>query len=193
MNTNQIKPIKKDICDLKTGNQVKIINCSGEIFAGFVISDAINAKGRWTVQVDVIAYHKGGFLRTRWQRKIKKFANSPSYTVWVLPETVQGKQQRQHPPVSDKVKKRRQRVAFINSGVYSQKRSKRGKYYEVLGITQAATPDEVKRAYRRMAMKYHPDKNPDNKKAEAMFKDVAEAYNVLSDMDKRKVYDNSLV
>jgi len=62
-------------------------------------------------------------------------------------------------------------------------------YYEVLGVGKTASADEIKRAYRRMAMKYHPDKNPDNKEAEAKFKECAEAYDVLSDAEKRKRYD----
>lgn len=63
-------------------------------------------------------------------------------------------------------------------------------YYEVLGVGKNASADEIKRAYRRMAIKYHPDKNPDNKKeAEAKFKECAEAYEVLSDPEKRQRYD----
>jgi molecular chaperone DnaJ len=62
-------------------------------------------------------------------------------------------------------------------------------YYEVLGVGKDASADEIKRAYRRMAMKYHPDKNPDNKEAEAKFKECAEAYEVLSDPGKRQRYD----
>jgi molecular chaperone DnaJ len=62
-------------------------------------------------------------------------------------------------------------------------------YYEVLGVGKSASADEIKRAYRRMAMKYHPDKNPDNKEAEAKFKECAEAYEVLSDPEKRQRYD----
>lgn len=62
-------------------------------------------------------------------------------------------------------------------------------YYEVLGISRNATPDEIKRAYRRMALKYHPDKNPGDKEAEAKFKECAEAYEVLSDPEKRRQYD----
>ncbi len=62
-------------------------------------------------------------------------------------------------------------------------------YYEVLGVSKNASAEEIKRAYRRMAMKYHPDKNPGNKEAEDKFKECAEAYEVLSDADKRSRYD----
>jgi len=62
-------------------------------------------------------------------------------------------------------------------------------YYEVLGVSKTASDDDIKRAYRRKAMKYHPDKNPDDKGAEEKFKECAEAYEVLSDTEKRKRYD----
>jgi molecular chaperone DnaJ len=62
-------------------------------------------------------------------------------------------------------------------------------YYEVLGVDKKASADDIKRAYRRMAMKYHPDKNPDNKEAEDKFKECAEAYEVLSNPEKRQKYD----
>ncbi|GAB4452758.1 MAG: molecular chaperone DnaJ [Armatimonadaceae bacterium] len=62
-------------------------------------------------------------------------------------------------------------------------------YYEVLGLTREASPDEVKKAYRRLARQYHPDVNPGDAEAENRFKEVAEAYEVLSDEQKRRMYD----
>ena len=62
-------------------------------------------------------------------------------------------------------------------------------YYEILGVNRNATADEIKKAYRQMAIKYHPDKNPGNKEAEDKFKEAAEAYEVLSDQQKRSNYD----
>lgn len=62
-------------------------------------------------------------------------------------------------------------------------------YYEVLGVSKTANESELKKAYRKLALQYHPDKNPDNKEAEEKFKEAAEAYEVLSDADKRARYD----
>ncbi len=62
-------------------------------------------------------------------------------------------------------------------------------YYEVLGVAKTATADEIKSAYRKLAMKYHPDRNPGDKAAEEKFKEAAEAYDVLHDPDKRQRYD----
>ncbi len=62
-------------------------------------------------------------------------------------------------------------------------------YYKILGVEKTASADEIKKAYRKLAVKYHPDKNPGDKAAEAKFKEVSEAYAVLSDEKKRKEYD----
>ena len=62
-------------------------------------------------------------------------------------------------------------------------------YYEILGLSKSATAAEIKKAYRKMAIKYHPDKNPDNKEAEEKFKKAAEAYEILSNADKKARYD----
>ena len=62
-------------------------------------------------------------------------------------------------------------------------------YYEALGLSKGASDDEIKKAYRRLAKKYHPDMNPGDKDAEAKFKEINEAYSVLSDADKKQKYD----
>ena len=62
-------------------------------------------------------------------------------------------------------------------------------YYEVLGVSRNASEDELKKAYRKVAMKHHPDRNPGDKKAEEKFKEASEAFEVLGDREKRARYD----
>lgn len=62
-------------------------------------------------------------------------------------------------------------------------------YYQLLGVAKTASADEIKKSYRKLAVKYHPDKNPGDKKAEEKFKEISEAYDVLGDAEKRKKYD----
>ena len=62
-------------------------------------------------------------------------------------------------------------------------------YYEALAVSRSATPDEIKKAYRQLALKFHPDKNPGDPSAEARFKEIAEAYEVLSDPERKALYD----
>ena len=62
-------------------------------------------------------------------------------------------------------------------------------YYDILGVSKTATLDEIKKAYRKLAMKHHPDRNPGNAEAEELFNQAAQAYEVLSDEKKRADYD----
>ena len=62
-------------------------------------------------------------------------------------------------------------------------------YYDVLGLSKAASDSEIKSSYRKLAMKYHPDKNPDDKKAEDNFREITESYEILKDSQKRAAYD----
>ena len=67
--------------------------------------------------------------------------------------------------------------------------SKKRDYYEVLGVDRSATPEQLKKAYRKLAVQYHPDKNPGDKEAEEKFKELGEAYEALNDPQKRAAYD----
>ena len=62
-------------------------------------------------------------------------------------------------------------------------------YYQILGVTKSTSPEEIKKSYRKLALKYHPDRNKDDKGAEAKFKEASEAYHVLSDNERKNNYD----
>jgi len=74
--------------------------------------------------------------------------------------------------------------------ISAEKRMTKRDYYEILGVSRSASDDEIKKAYRKLAIKYHPDKNPGDKSAEESFKEATEAYEVLKDQQKRQIYDN---
>lgn len=79
-------------------------------------------------------------------------------------------------------------VPFVCDTSHSQEMAKRD-YYEVLGVNRDASDADIKKAYRRLAMKHHPDRNPDNAKSEELFKEAKEAYEIISDPEKRAAYD----
>src|ERR1700692_4620947 len=64
-------------------------------------------------------------------------------------------------------------------------------YYKTLGVDKKATAEEIKKAYRKLARQYHPDRNPDDKQSESRFKDISQAYDVVGDPEKRKQYDSA--
>ena len=64
-------------------------------------------------------------------------------------------------------------------------------YYKILGVERGASDEDIKKAYRKLARKYHPDANPDDKNAEARFKEISQAHDVLGDPEKRKQYDSA--
>jgi molecular chaperone DnaJ len=68
---------------------------------------------------------------------------------------------------------------------------KKRDYYEVLGVNRDASEEEIRKSYRKLAMKFHPDRNPDSKDCEEKFKEAKEAYEVLSEADKRRAYDST--
>lgn len=82
------------------------------------------------------------------------------------------------------------RRVILRGGLYSMENNK--DYYSKLGVEKTASQEDIKKAYRKLSMKYHPDHNPDNAESEAMFKEINEAYSILSDENKRRDYDNPM-
>ena len=91
--------------------------------------------------------------------------------------------------ISQGVKQRLKILTLLNSQLKNPKNMAFIDYYKILGVSKTATEKEIKASYRKLARKYHPDLNPDNKKAELKFKEINEANQVLSDPENRKKYD----
>lgn len=163
--------------ELKTGDVIRIVHFihgrESETFAGIVQNVAVG--GRTVLTIDVAAYYKGGYRRNRWKRKQKRFGDCKQYTCFVAEQAAIDDVD----VVKDRVRK--QRVAFAQANILRRRRAIFHTPHVVLGLTPSASIDNIKRAYRKLALKYHPDKNPGNKEAEAKFIECAKAYKLLTD------------
>lgn len=84
----------------------------------------------------------------------------------------------------------REYISLLRKAELELKKSQRKDYYKILGLTKTATETEIKKAYRKLALQFHPDKNPGDEKAEARFKEIGDAYAILSDSEKKARYDS---
>ncbi|KAG1437072.1 hypothetical protein G6F56_013281 [Rhizopus delemar] len=84
---------------------------------------------------------------------------------------------------------KREYRTLLRKAKLAQKRSLRKDYYKILGVSKTATETEIKKAYRKLALQHHPDKNAGDEPSEVRFKEIGEAYSILSDPDKRAMYD----